>query len=489
MNTGYAALVGAGPGDPGLMTVKGLSLLKEAQVVIYDRLVSPAILEQIPDTALMVDVGKTSGHHPVQQEAITEQIVRYAQEGKRVVRLKGGDPYVFGRGGEEAKALSKAGISYTVVPGITSAVGAAAYAGIPITHRDYASSFTVITGHRKKNMPLRLPYQELVGLGGTLVFLMGVANVSEIAQGLMAAGMEPEMPVAMVENGTLGGQRKLLATLGTVAQEAQQAAITSPAILIVGKVCRLSDALDWFQTLPLRGRRILVTGPVTAKPHRLTQGLIQAGAEVRHEPLIRIEALENVIIPELSGYEWLTFSSGRGVEVFFEALTRQGRDARALAGCRIAAVGSRTAETLTEHGILPDLVPEVYSGEALAQQLLKHIEGRVLVLEAERAGRGLTEGLAAGGILYDRIPLYHTLGQTLPEAVCKELTEGWYTDVVVTSASAARELCRQVPVCEVPVTCIGQATAAELTAWSGEISVSQEATYESIVETMCLNLK
>ena len=243
---GKVYLIGAGPGDPGLLTVKGRDCLVKADVVVYDRLVGPKILEMIPESAERIDVGKNSGHHPVPQPEISRILLEKALEGKRVARLKGGDSFVFGRGGEELELLAAHGVPFEVVPGVTSAFAGAAYAGIPVTHRDYCASVHLITGHRQKNGALSIDYEALNRLKGTLVFMMSVANIDEIAQGLMAAGMSPDMPCALVENGTLPSQRKCLTTLALAARKVQEAQIHSPALFIVGRVCLLSETMDWF---------------------------------------------------------------------------------------------------------------------------------------------------------------------------------------------------------------------------------------------------
>lgn len=252
---GNVILVGAGPGDPGLLTQKGRRALEQAQVVVYDRLVSPDILALIPPGAEKIDVGKESSHHLVPQEQINKILLDKAREGKRVVRLKGGDPFLFGRGGEELELLEENGIPYQVVPGVTSALSVPAYAGIPVTHRDFCSSVHIITGHARAGVRLQINYEALCRAGGTLVFLMGVTALPQICQGLLDAGMSPGMPAAVVERGTLPQQRKVVSTLEQLPQEAKQAQIKSPAVIVVGKVCGLSQRFDWFDRLPLKGRQ------------------------------------------------------------------------------------------------------------------------------------------------------------------------------------------------------------------------------------------
>ena len=258
---GKVTLVGAGPGDPGLLTRKGLEALQKAEVVVYDRLVGPAILAMMPETAEQINVGKEASHHLVPQDQINQILLDKALEGKNVVRLKGGDPFLFGRGGEELELLAEHGIPFEEVPGITSAIAAPAYGGIPVTHRDYCSSVHIITGHQRAGKPLTIDFEALVRTKGTLVFLMGVTAMPAIVEGLLSAGMDGETPAAMVESGTTPAQRRCDATLRTLPERAVEMGIHSPAIIIVGKVCALSEKFCWFDKLPLKGQRVLVTRP------------------------------------------------------------------------------------------------------------------------------------------------------------------------------------------------------------------------------------
>ncbi|MDE7261756.1 MAG: uroporphyrinogen-III C-methyltransferase, partial [Oscillospiraceae bacterium] len=285
---GKVTLVGAGPGDPGLLTVKGLATLERAEVVVYDRLVSPAVLELIPDSARRIDVGKDAGHHPVPQDQINRILVEEALAGHSVVRLKGGDPFVFGRGGEELQTLAKAGVAFEEVPGVTSAIAAAAYGGIPVTHRDFASSLHIVTGHAREGAVLDIDFEALVRTKGTLVFLMGVTAMPAIVKGLLEAGMDANTPAAMVERGTLPGQRRCGATLGTLPEKAAEMGIRSPALIVVGGVCSLAQELCWFEKLPLHGKRVLVTRP-RDRAGTLSGRLRALGAEVAEFPCIRTE--------------------------------------------------------------------------------------------------------------------------------------------------------------------------------------------------------
>ena len=344
---GSVILVGAGPGDPGLLTQKGRQAIENAQVVVYDRLVSPAILSLIPRDAEKINVGKESSNHLVPQEEINRILLRKAQEDKRVVRLKGGDPFLFGRGGEELELLEAAGIPFQVVPGVTSALSVPAYAGIPVTHRDFCSSVHIITGHARAEAELHIDFEALRRTGGTLVFLMSVSSLPRICRGLLDAGMAPDMPAAVVERGTLPRQRKLISSLEKLPQDAKAAGVKSPAIIVVGKVCALSSRFDWFDGLPMKGKTVVVTRPED-RSGTLTQRLRELGAEVVDYPCIRTVAREEnpeleEAMENLSRYRCLVFTSPTGPEIFFRRLRAAGRDARALSGLTLAAIGPKTA--------------------------------------------------------------------------------------------------------------------------------------------------
>ena len=331
---GTVILVGAGPGDPGLLTCKGLAALEQAEVVVYDRLVSPAILARIPARAEKIDVGKQPDRHPVPQHEINRILLEKALEGKRVVRLKGGDPFLFGRGGEELELLVEQGVPFEVVPGVTSALAAPSYGGIPVTHRDFASSLHIVTGHRRAGTELAIDFDALVRTGGTLVFLMGVAALEEITAGLLQAGMDGNTPAAMVEKGSTPHQRRLNATLSTLTQRAKEERIQNPAVIVVGEVCALADRFDWFDQLPLKGEAVIVTRPED-RAGALSGKLRQLGAEVLEYPCIRTvpilpcPALEQAL-GNISRYQWLAFTSPAGVDTLWAWLDARGMDVRAL---------------------------------------------------------------------------------------------------------------------------------------------------------------
>ncbi|HAZ63715.1 MAG TPA: uroporphyrinogen-III C-methyltransferase, partial [Armatimonadetes bacterium] len=346
---GTAYMVGAGPGDPGLLTRRGEEILRSAGAVVYDRLANPALLALARPDAVLIDVGKTPGRHALSQEEINATIVEQAQAGHAVCRLKGGDPFVFGRGGEEAIACRAAGVPFEIVPGVTSAIAAAAYAGIPVTHRAVATSFAVITGHETPDKPeSQIDWAGLARGADTLVFLMGIGNLAHNMGQLMAHGRDPETPVAVVRWGTWARQETVEGTLATIADVVAEAGLKPPAVTIVGEVARLREELAWWDRKPLFGRRIVVTR-ARAQASELVDLLLDQGAEVLELPVIAVNPRDvsvefRHLVDEGTAYEWILFTSVNGVELFFQALTAAGGDARNLAGSRVGAVGSATAE-------------------------------------------------------------------------------------------------------------------------------------------------
>ena len=484
---GSVILVGAGPGDPGLLTQKGRQAIENAQVVVYDRLVSPAILSLIPRDAEKINVGKESSNHLVPQEEINRILLRKAQEDKRVVRLKGGDPFLFGRGGEELELLEAAGIPFQVVPGVTSALSVPAYAGIPVTHRDFCSSVHIITGHARAGAELHIDFEALRRTGGTLVFLMSVSSLPRICRGLLDAGMAPDMPAAVVERGTLPRQRKLVSTLEKLPSEAEKAGVKSPAIIVVGKVCALSSRFDWFDGLPMKGKTVVVTRPED-RSGTLTQRLRELGAEVVDYPCIRTVAREEnpeleEAIGNLSRYRCLVFTSPAGPEIFFRRLRAAGRDARALSGLTLAAIGPKTAKAMERFGVTADLVPETYDSDHLAKAL-EAVEGPVLLCRASRGSTALPEMLERKGIPFADVPVYDTVyAAPAPQKVDALLGETLL--VTFTSASTVRGFVESLPgrdLKNVIGCCIGKQTEAEAKKYGLATVVSQEATMESLVE-------
>ena len=486
---GSVILVGAGPGDPGLLTQKGRQAIENAQVVVYDRLVSPAILSLIPRDAEKINVGKESSNHLVPQEEINRILLRKAQEDKRVVRLKGGDPFLFGRGGEELELLEAAGIPFQVVPGVTSALSVPAYAGIPVTHRDFCSSVHIITGHARAGAELHIDFEALRRTGGTLVFLMSVSSLPRICRGLLDAGMAPDMPAAVVERGTLPRQRKLVSTLERLPLEAEKAGVKSPAIIVVGKVCSLSNRFDWFDCLSLKGKTVVVTRPED-RSGTLTQRLRELGAEVVDYPCIRTVAREEnpeleEAMENLSRYRCLVFTSPAGPEIFFRRLRAAGRDARALSGLTLAAIGPKTAKAMERFGVTADLVPETYDSDHLAKAL-EAVEGPVLLCRASRGSTALPEMLERKGIPFADVPVYDTVyAAPAPQKVDALLGETLL--VTFTSASTVRGFVESLPgrdLKNVIGCCIGKQTEAEAKKYGLTTVVSQEATMDSLMETI-----
>jgi uroporphyrinogen III methyltransferase / synthase len=413
---GVVYLVGAGPGDPGLMTARSLELIAAADAIFYDRLIPPGALDGAREDADLVYVGKQPGVPSVPQEEIGERLIESARAGRSVVRLKGGDPFVFGRGGEEGEGLREAGVEFEVVPGVTAGVAATAYAGIPVTHRDDASAVAFVTGHED---PVKeesaLDWEALARFPGTLVFYMGVKRLRQNAASLIAAGRDPEEPAAAIERGTWPGQRTVSATLGTIAEAVKREAVKAPALIVVGEVARRREQLAWLERRPLHGRRVVVTR-ARAQASGLAATLRGLGAEVVELPAIRIEP--RIGTPEvrdavaaLGEYSLVCLTSPNGVRLLFEALREGGRDARALAGATVAAIGPGTARALAEGGIAADVVPERFVAEALVESLAEvPVEGqRVLVARAAEARDVLPDALRERGAGVDVVALYETV--------------------------------------------------------------------------------
>ena len=482
--SGKIILVGAGPGGKGLLTLRGLEALGEADAVVYDRLVSEEILSLIPSSAEKIDAGKSPGSHPVPQPEINRILVEKAEEGKTVVRLKGGDPFVFGRGGEELDIPAEKGIPFEVVPGVTSAVAALSEAGIPVTARGVASSFHVITGHQKGDEPLQIPFDALAKAGGTLVFLMGMGALPKLAEGLISAGMDPETPAAIVENGARPEQRKLLSTLARLPEEAAAMGLHSPAVIAVGAVCGLSGRYGWREKLPLHGQKI-IAGRSGSAEGKLLRLLERMGASVYDLPLIRTDPLPGPVPPDILDSRWLTFSSKVGVRCFFARLLESGLDTRALSGIKIAAVGRATAAALREKGILPDLVPEQFDGEHLGKALIERTDpfDLITLCEPESPSGTLRETLTAAGRTVRSLPLYRTAPLPLrePERVERMLREG--VPAAFSSGSMARSLAASLPGMDfsgVTAFCIGRETGKAAREAGFRTVVAEEATLEGL---------
>ena len=485
------ALIGAGPGDPGLFTLRGRELLEKADVVIYDALVNPEILKFACGESEKIYVGKISSRHTLPQEGINHLIAEKALQGKKVVRLKGGDPYIFGRGGEEAEYLYEKGISFEVVPGISSAIAAPAYAGIPLTHRDLVSSLSIITGHEnpEKNASA-INWHALAESGSTLVFVMGVKNLTAISERLIEAGLSPSTPAAIIYRGTTPMQRSLYATLTDLPQKANDACFTNPSVIVVGKVTALHDRLDWFSAKPLLGRRIVVTR-AREQASGMVASLRALGAEVVEAPAIVIQPLENYAeideaLARLKQYHWVIFTSVNGVSYFWQRLHAACMDSRDLGGLKVAAIGPATADALRERGIEADLVPNSYIAEAVARALVER-EGpnlagmNILLPRAAVARMVLPAELERHGAKVHVVPLYTSNPDMEGAEKMRELVKKDKIDCVCFGSSSTvrnflecvtPELMRQRP--RIALAAIGPATAATLAEYGLKMAIMPE---------------
>lgn len=418
---GTVYLVGAGPGDPGLMTLRGAELLRQADVVVCDALVNPEILRLARADA---EVVRRSEGTKLDPEAMVRLLVEKARAGRRVVRLKGGDPYVFGRGGEEAGGLRRAGIPFEEVPGVSSAVAVPASAGIPLTHRGVSSSFTVVTGHEDPaKAAATVDLAQVAAGGGTKVILMGAGRIRPMATRLLEQGMDPATPVAMIRQGTLPTQQTLVGTLATIADQAEAAALTPPVVTVIGEVVRLREDLNWFERRPLFGQRVVVTrARIQATP--LVQALEAQGAEVLRLPCIRFEPPADRLplveaLTGLSGYDWLVFTSVNGVDAFFDLFFKGFQDLRDIGGVRLAAVGSATADRLREFNLGVDVIPREFVARELVQamQQFQSLENlRILLLRAEVGTPELPRLLEKTGAIVDDVACYRTVPEVADPA-------------------------------------------------------------------------
>ena len=504
MKNGKVYLVGAGPGDPGLLTLKGKRVLEQAEVVVYDRLVGPQILALAPPQAERIYAGKASADHTLSQDKINELLVEKCAEGKFVVRLKGGDPFLFGRGGEEALYLSQHGCEFEIVPGVTSAIAAPAYAGIPVTHRDIATSVAFITGHEKPGKAeSSIRWHELASGIDTLVFLMGIENLPAISQNLIAAGRAADTPAALVRCGTLPEQEVLTATLGTIMQQFLEHGFKPPAVLIVGDVVKLHEKLAWVEKLPLWGRRIVVTRPSEQSADFIAK-LQALGAAVLVMPSIEIkpavdQGLLHRTFENLAAYAWLIFTSRNGVDIFFDELFAQGFDMRSLHGLQLCAIGPATAERLRSKGLIADVVPADFRAEGLLEALHEKVQAgqKVLLPRAAGSREVLPEGLRRLGAQVDEINLYESVA---PEEIDAETLQAILSSpidlITFTSSSTVANFVGLVGkdraaqlAARIPAACIGPITAA--TARENGFTVAVEATaytMDGLIEAIRKNL-
>ena len=491
MEKGKVWLLGAGPGDAGLLTVKGKSLLEEADVVVYDHLAGREILASIPAGKDLINVGKIAGHHPIPQPEINQILIREAQKGQRVVRLKGGDPFLFGRGGEELEALAQEGIPFEVVPGVSSALAVPAYGGIPVTHRDYASSLHIITGHKRKGGENGCDYRALVQAGGTLVFLMGVTALPRIVEGLLEAGMSAAMPAAVVQEGTTARQKRVVSSLSELPEAAKREEIAAPAIIVVGEVCRLAGTIGWYEKLPLAGIRVLVTRP-RELVSTLSEKLRKKGAEVLEIPAIYTETIREDklrdCIQNNSGYDWVVFTSQIGVREFFAYLKDKDLDIRRFWNASFAVIGEGTARALLRYGIRPDLMPRVYDGESLATDLIRQgVKGKqILIPRALEGNEKLVPMLEEAGAQVDDVAVYRTR-----YAVCEgidlkqEINEGRIDYVTFTSSSTVQGFAAVSEGADYQrfmAVCIGRQTEETAKSYGMRCVTAEKASIDSLTE-------
>ena len=440
MPAGKVFLVGAGPGDPRLLTLRAAELIETADFIALDALVSRDIVARIPPAAEVVFVGKRASAHAVPQDQINRLLIEQAKKGRRVVRLKGGDPFVFGRGGEEAEEIVAAGVPVEIVPGITSAVAGPAYAGIPVTHRSHATSVTLVTGHEADDST-GVQWPALAQLDGTIVFMMGFGNLSAIVRKLVEHGMPAHRPVAVISNGTRPDQRSVAGTLADIEERVNSASLPTPALIIVGEVVRLRDSINWFETKPLFGRRVVVTR-AREQASQLVDLLVDSGADVLQFPTIEIASPESWASLDrvIDGrYDLVIFTSVNGVRSYFERLFSKGEDARVLAGSLIAAVGETTAAALRSRGIIPDLIPEKSVSTALLPMLDDNQRGvHVAVIRAEEGMNDLIDELRRRGAEVDLGVAYRTIAVENNLEELRSLIDSEGIDVVTfTSASTA----------------------------------------------------
>jgi uroporphyrinogen III methyltransferase/synthase len=449
---GIVYLIGAGPGDPGLMTLRGAERISRAEVIVFDHLASSRLLELAPSSALRICAGKWVGHCTLGQDEINRTLVEHARAGKVVARLKGGDPLVFGRGSEEAEFLRRSGIPFEIVPGVTAGVGASAYAGIPITCRGGASAVAFVTGHGDPETPgsSKVDWPALARFPGTLVVYMGVTHLAAIGRTLVREGKPPETPAAIVESGSLPSQRVFSGTLADIAERAREQGLRPPALLIVGEVVKHRGEMAWFESLPLFGQRIVVTRP-RGEGARSASALEALGAEVLAAPTVEIRPIDDsgpmdAAIDRLSDYDWLVFTSVNGVRSFLGRLFERGKDLRSLGRLKLAAIGPSTAEALEGFHLRADLVPPSFRSESLAEALASVAAGsRILLARADR-GRTILKDELGRLADVDQVAAYRNAdAEALPDALVDRILDGSIDWITLTSSAIAARLHALIP--------------------------------------------
>jgi len=497
---GIVYLVGAGPGDPGLLTRRGAELLARADVVIYDHLASPRLLDLAPRSSLRISAGKRINHATLSQDEINRVLVDQARLGRKVVRLKGGDPFVFGRGGEEAEFLLSEGIAFQVVPGVTSGLGATAYAGIPVTHREGSSAVAFVTGHDDPRQPGRLDWSALARFPGTLVIYMGVTRLEAICRTLILEGKPGDTPASVIQSGTLPAQKTIDGTLADLPRRAKLGEIAPPALLVVGSVVERRPGLAWFEKLPLFGQRIVVTRP-SEEAARSVESLEALGAEVLIAPMVRIEPPDDSqpldeAIRRLDSFDWLIFTSSNGVRYFFDRLENLGLDLRALGGIKVAAIGPTTSESLKNYRLQADLVPDSFRSEGLIDALRSEVAGRrILLARADRGRALLLEELSRIAEVEPVTAYRNRDADSIPAEVLERIEEGSVDWVTLTSPAIAERFHgllseparRQIgprirlaslsPVTSAAITRLGWPVAleAKVTTWEGLVDAISSA--------------
>jgi uroporphyrinogen III methyltransferase / synthase len=500
VSEGKVFLVGAGPGDPGLITVRGKQLIDSADAVVYDALANSALLPpgaRETGRPELYYVGKRGGSKDsVSQEEINALLIKLAREGKRIVRLKGGDPFVFGRGSEEAQALNDASVLFEVIPGVTAGIAAAAYAGIPVTHRTLSTSVTFVTGHEDPAKPdTQTNWSALAKAGGTIVLYMGVKTLSGISEALIKGGMPGEIPAAAIQWGTHPKQRTVVATLETIAARAEEQSITAPVITVIGWSVVLRDELNWFEQRPLFGKRIVVTRATQQAPV-LSEKLRELGADAIEMPATQIARLDpgplRASIDKISGYNWLVFTSQNAVAIFWEQLLGRGKDSRALAGLKIAAVGPATAGALLEHGITVDVIPERFVAEGLLASMRDREDvagSKVLYVTAEGARDALPAGLRELGAELTMVEAYRAIPDGAgAEKLARAIEAGKVDLATFTSASAVRGYIEAVGedlALRIPAASIGPQTSDALREAGIEVEAeAEESTIDGLVSAV-----
>ena len=497
---GKIYLVGGGPGDPGLITVRGVELLRIADCVAVDKLVNPALLDYARKDAEIIGTGKRAGAHSYKQHEINELLIEKAKEGKTVVRLKGGDPCIFGRGAEEATSLAEEGIEFEFVPGITAAIGAAEYTGIMLTHRDYSSAVAFITGHEAENkQESGIDWSALAHFGGSLVFYMGVGNFESISKELITHGMNKNMPAAVVADATLPSQRVVTARISTIAKTCIKEDMRPPAILIVGRAAQPDQRLNWFARKPLAGQTIVITRDTDGNAE-LAEKIHREGGCAVEFAAIQLKRLTDTsdfqkALKHIGSYHWVVFTSSNGVETFFNAIDRFGKDARIFNKARVAAIGSITRASLKSFGIHADFVPDTYTGRELGKQLakLENLAGRkILLLRSAIASKELAEKLKTTGAIVDDIPIYTT---ETAECDTTNIVDAIRSDKIhwltFTSSSTVRGFFEQVETsiiksAKVRIASIGPVTTEQLKKLHLKIDVeARPHTTDGLVDALC----